>query len=164
MPRYYAAPGSPFTDDDAAEIGPELERLAQRGASSPDEIVAYAKATETPLRKHLHLDRPMEDVADAWYRNRARKVAGSIMVRVKVGDGYREMRAFHSVAVQVAEGGRETRGVRYVTVAQVRNDDDLSAQVIERAQRELIAWRERYEMYSDYFGPVFAAIDQQAAA
>lgn len=161
MPKYFAAPGSPFNDDDAAEIGPELARLAESGASSPEEIVAYAKTNDTPLRKHLHLDRPLEEVADAWFRRRARKVAGSIMVRVRVGDGYRDVRAFHSVTVAVAPRSEDDAPVRprYVTVAQVKGDQAMTEQVVERARRELEAWRDRYETYGEYFGSIFDAIE-----
>lgn len=166
MPKYFAAPGSPFSDEDAEEIGPELERLALAGASSPKDIVAYASANETPLRRHLHMDRPLEQVAEAWYRFRARRVAGSIMVRVRTGDGYRTVRAFHSVTVSVApkESGGEPVRSRYVTVSQVRDSAAMSEQVVERARRELEAWGERYADYRDVFGPVYSAIEAVRAA
>lgn len=152
MPKYFAAPGTPFSDKDAQEIGPELQRLAEEGASSVEEIVEYARTAETPLRRHLHMDRPLEEVADAWYRFRARKVAGSIMVRVKTASGgFRDVRAFHSVTVTVAEpeGDRTPVKQRYMTLNQVRDNKILSEQVVAEALERLEAFRERYEGYRD---------------
>lgn len=150
MPKYFAAAGSPFTDIDAEEIGPELEALAQSGASAPAEIVEYAKVNDTPLRRHLHMDRPVEDVADAWYRRRARLAASSIMVRVRTDDGYRSVRAFHSVTVAVTDkdGGGDVKR-RYVTIQQVRECEPMSEQVLSDALDRLSRFHSRYETYRD---------------
>jgi len=153
MRKFFAAPGSPFTDEDAERLGPELVALAEAGVSSSEEIVAYAKGTDTPLREALHLDRPMEEAADAWYRFRARKVAGAIMVKVQAVDGsYRKVRAFHSVTVTRAPSGNSGEAEttrRYVTIDQVQASRAMSDQVVADALERLGRWRDRYEAYRD---------------
>lgn len=154
MSEFFADPGSPFSDEDARELGPELVKLAERGASAPDEIVAYAKANDTPLETALHLDKPLEEVAEKWYRQRARQVASSIMVRVQTQDGgYRKVRAFHSVEVTTGrtENGDQPpeRKRQYVTIDQVRDSEALSGQVLKDALNRLNAWRKRFEDYRD---------------
>lgn len=152
MREFFARPGSPFSDDDARELGPELVRLAEKGASSPEEIVAYARAEDTPLYGALEMDRPVEEVAEKWYRQRARQVASSIMVKVQTRTGeYRRVRAFHSVTVTRSSPDEESEAVKrqYVTIDQVRDSEALSSQVLNDALRRLAAWRERYEDYRD---------------
>lgn len=160
MPKYFAAPGSPFNEEQAEAIGPELEQLAESGAGSVVEIIEYARRNPgSALYGQLQMDRPVEESAEKWYAERARLCARSIMVNV-VDNGQRHaVRAFYSVTVETDEPdsiGRSTS--RYVTVSMVRNDADLSAQVIERARRELDSWTERYTEYRNVFGPVFKAI------
>lgn len=169
MPRYFPAPGTPFSQGDAEEIGPELARLAQSGASTPADIVAYAERADTPLRKHLHMDRPLAEVAHNWYRRRARKLASSIMVTIKVGDRLRDVRAFHSVTVATVghdEDDPEPPKRRYVTVQQVRDTPAMAGQVLDDALSKLQAWEARYELYREAFtearpemADVFDAID-----
>lgn len=159
MPSYFAAPSSPFSDDDAKVIGPELANLAEIGASSPDEIVRYAEGGDSALRTYLHMDRPLEEVARSHYRYRARQMANSIMCRVRVADGYREVRAFHSIHVSVESDDKDAPVKRrYVTIQQVRESPAMAGQVVEQAKRELLAWERRYATYSDVFGPVLDAI------
>lgn len=171
MREFFAAEGSPFTDDDAATLGPELVGLAEKGASSPAEIVEYARVHETPLYEALEMDRPLEDVAEKWYRQRARQVASSIMVRVQTTDGsYRRVRAFHSVVVtsSTEESPEATKRV-YATIDQVRDSGAMSEQVLDDALRRLEAWRDRYEDYRDVLirnrpelEDVFRAVDRVA--
>lgn len=174
MPRYFAAPGSPFTDDDAQEIGPELAALAESGASSPRDIVEYARKNDTPLRRHLHMDRPVDEVAEAWYRRRARKVASSILVTVRTGSGYANVRAFHSVRVSMTEDEEQERPRferKYVTIRQARASEELAEQVLADALSRLVDWRDRYATYREVFThavpgleDVFEAVEAVEAA
>lgn len=155
MAKYFAADGTPFTDEDAQKLGPELVELAQRGASSPREIVEYARTHDTPLHEALEMDKPLEEVAEKWYRRRARKVAKSIMVKVQSRDGdYREVRAFHSVTVTDSSSDgdsadRDSVKRVYATIDQVRESSAMSEQVLDDAIRRLEAWRNRYQDYRD---------------
>jgi hypothetical protein len=169
MPRYLALPGSPFSDADAAIIGPELERLALSGASSPDEIVAYAEGCDTPLRTYLHMDKPLEEVAASWYRQRARAMAGAILVKIKTKKGYRTVRAFHSIVVTVEVPEVSTKR-RYVTIQQVRSSEAMASQVLADALEALERWRSRYEVYREVFteshpplGEIFRALEELVA-
>lgn len=169
MAKYFAAPGTPFSDEDAEEIGPELAALAESGASSPVEIVEYARANETPLRRHLQMDRPLDEVAESWYRNRARQMAGAILVNVQTASGRRAVRAFHSVTVATVTpaGGAIRR--QYVTIQQVRDSEPLAEQVLSEALARLREFQVRYEVYREVLvkavpalAAVFTAIDEAA--
>lgn len=169
MPRYFALEGSPFSDRDAEVIGPELEELALSGASSPAEIVAYAEQHDTPLREYLDMNRPVHEVAAAWYRRMARKMAAAIYVKVKTADGYRSVRAFHSVVVTV-EGAPQPTKRRYVTITQVRRSEAMASQVLEDSLEALERWRTRYEVYREVLtashpalAGVFGALDSLSA-
>jgi hypothetical protein len=57
----------------------------------------------------------------------------------------------------------------YVDVARVASDADMANQVIERARRELLAVRDKYNFYrelpgfADAFSEVWAALDRVPA-
>lgn len=160
MPSYFATPGSPFNDEDARALGPELQRLAESGVASVKGIVEYARSDpSSSLYEHLELHRPVEVVAEKWYRRRARLCAASIMVNVYADGERRAIRAFHHVSIVQHGSPGPARGRRYVTVQMVRDDADLSEQVVERARRELDSWTRRYAEYRHIFGPVFEAVE-----
>ncbi len=151
MPRYFAAPGSPFSDEDAAEIGPELQMLAESGCGSPSDIVEYAKRSETPLRRHLHLDRPLEDIAESWYKHRAGVCARSILLEVVV-DGHRQaVRAFHSVTVVTFDPIEDREPIKrtYVTLEMARQSEAIASQIVDDACRRLRTWARLHGVYRD---------------
>lgn len=150
--KFFAADGAPFSDSDAQSLGPELVSLAERGASAPADIVEYARREDTPLYEALHMDKPLDEVAEKWYRRRARQVASSIMVKVQTSDGdYREVRAFHSVTVTTSEGEGGSAPVKrvYASIDQVQESEAMASQVIDDALRRLERWKDRYEDYRD---------------
>lgn len=165
MRSYLAAPGSPFSDADAAVIGPELERVARERGVSVEEVVAEASDPASPLHDYFEWD---DEVAAVQYRKRqAARMAAAIMVKVQDrSGGYRTVRAFYSVQIEERTGERKRDRV-YVTVGRVKESPALGEQVIEQALEALLSWRDRYEDYrevfpafEDRFGPVFEIIGE----
>lgn len=168
MPKYFAAPNTPFTDDDAETLGPWLADLAEKGHGTPEAIVLAARQEGSPAHGYFEWDDPT--AAEQYRKQQARRMARSIMVRVRVADGtYRDVRALHSVKVNVVqeedEQPEKPRRV-YVTTNQARESEEFGEQIIEDAYRRLMAWQDRYEKYrevfpafDDRFGPVLDAIE-----
>lgn len=167
--QFFAREGAPFSDEDARELGPELASLAERGASSPADIVEYARGGGTPLYEALEMDKPLAEIAEKHYRQQARKVASAIMVRVQTTEGdYREVRAFHSVTVtaEEAEESSPTKQV-YASIDQIQRSEAMASQVLDDALKRLVAWKERYGDYRNVLmrhhpelEGVFEAIDE----
>lgn len=63
--EYTAVPGSGFTEQDAQIIGPELERLAGLGVTTPDGIMDAAQDEASPLHPYFEWD---NKAAAAKYR------------------------------------------------------------------------------------------------
>lgn len=167
MSRYFAAPGSPFNDKDAATIGPILTRLAQSGASRPADIVEFARAKKTPLRRYLDMERPVQEAAERWYRHRARIIASSIMVEVATAEGKQRVRAFHSVVVNVAPREGDERPPptrRYVTIQQVSESPPMAEQVLADALERLEEWTSRYRLYREVFAEIRPEVEDVFAA
>lgn len=148
--KFFAAKGAPFSDDEAEKLGPELVSLAKRGASSPEDIVEYARGGGTPLYEALQMDKPVREVAEKFYKQQARKVANSILCRVQTKDGgYRQVRAFHSVTVTTSEGDPAPAKQIYASIDQVQESEAMAGQVLEDALERLRSWEERYSDYRD---------------
>lgn len=162
MPAYFAREGSRFTDEDAALIGPELERLASAGHSSTKDILEEGRDPGSPL--HPFFEWRDEEAAEAHRRQQAREIAGSILVRVKVRNGYRTIRAFQSVVVATEE--RTVPSRQYVHVNTVRESPPMAAQVVDdvasmlqRAAKKYDLYREAFPVLESRFGPVFEMIE-----
>lgn len=154
LKEYFARAGSHFSDQDAQVIGPELERL---GDSRADEIVNAARSEHSPLHPYFEWD---DSIAAEEYRKRqARNMAAAIVVKVVDRRGQpQEVRAFHAVRIEQKPNvniiEEATTPKHYVPVDKVRNDEELSEQVIAEAKRQLTGWMARYNAYRSLF-PAF---------
>lgn len=167
MMRYFADPGSPFNDKDAEQLGPWLTDLAESGHGTPEAIVLAARQPDSPAHDYFQWNDPT--AADLYRRTQARRMARSILCRVRVADGtYRDVRAFYSVKVEVADRdhGQPKMTRVYVTKNQARDSEEFGRQIIEDARQRLVAWRDRYEKYREVFpsfdeefGPVMDVIE-----
>lgn len=137
------------------------ERLAQlREDLGPGFRPAAVVEDATPDESPLHAAFTWDDTEAARKRreDEARYLIRHVyVVRPSQQDQpEREVRAFVSVLE------RQTEEDRYMPVVQAMSDDDYRGQIVDRALREAIAWRHRYEDIRE-FGRIFAAIDQTAA-
>jgi hypothetical protein len=156
LTEYIAATGGPYTDKQAAVIGPELERLADTGHSTAKDILEAAR----PKRSKLHpfFDWDDEAAAEKWRLHSARVMAANIHIRVVGADGdERTTRAFHPV--RVTENEEDGKQRPYTSIAAIMADPDLSGQLLDRAKRDLGTFRRKYAVLSELQG-VFAAIDE----
>lgn len=175
-PEWRAAHGSPFSAADMRVIGPVLQQMSEQpDGLTPERLLNAARATTHPL--HRFFEWNDREAAESWRLEQARKIIRSVVIEFRRPDdesgAVREVRAFHVVTRQPAparETDPEPEPQRvYVDVARVANDADMANQVIERARRELLAVRDKYNFYrelpgfADAFSEVWAALDRVPA-
>jgi hypothetical protein len=141
--EYRAVYGSQLTDDDAAIIGRELERLARlKGLKpeglTPDEIVDHAAKARSPL--HRYFDWGDRAAADKWRKYQARYLVRSVRVVVSYNN-----RPPAKVQVLLATKPTESiEGAGYRSPRQVLRDPELRSQLVTRAWRDLHSWYDKY--------------------
>jgi hypothetical protein len=141
--RTYVAHGG-LRQEDAERIGSFFERTFGDKPFTQHDVVRRARPKSSPI----HCDFEWDD-AKAAHEHRleqAKFLIRHVKVVERVEDD-REIvaRAYHHVSVVSSEG--VTTG--YVSDRVVWRDPALSVQVVERALRELIGWKERYGDYKD---------------
>lgn len=135
--------------------GAELERIRTKanGRLTPEGIVASARRPTSPLHPHFEWDDAK--AASAHRITQAGYLIRSIEVLDAVEGQKKPIRAFVSV---VRDEDRS-----YVSTAHALSDSDLRRQVVDRAWRDLEAWRERHAELIE-FAAVFTAMDQARGA
>lgn len=148
--KWNVRPGFNFQGD-VQVIGERLETIIQQngGALLPSMVVEDASDASSPFHPNFEWDD-----AKAARRDRehtARNLIGSIvLVRHEETDVPGTIRAF----VNVRQGGESF----YTTMIYAMGDDDLTKQVLEKAWREILAWRKQYQDLSA-LSHVFRVID-----
>lgn len=153
---------------DAQAVGAAIEalRVASGGYVEPAAVVDASRPEDAPAHHLFEWD---DDVAAEQYRLvQAREVIRSIEVIVP---DHTATRAFVAVVVaadateddtgsadDVTTGGLRTE-TRYTSTFAAMRDPQLKAQVLERAVRDLAAWRRRYASLQQ-FAKLFGAVDQ----
>lgn len=160
--RWLAVDGSHISDDDAAVIGERIEALSADGAVVDRQLlVDDARPANSPT--HGYFEWHDSTAAERYRLQQAHHYLRSIMVQIVPASGGEPVpvRAFHCVTLAPAAATPGPHG--YVPVARALADDELWAQVLQRAKAELVSWQRRYKMYKGLQaiaeGPVQAAID-----
>jgi len=156
---YKAARGSLLTDDQAQKYGDHIASTFGNGhiEVTAEDLVEDARQASAPTHDFFEWD---DTEAAAQYRlNQARYLLRSIHVVVEHNERETETRAF--VRVNVQEQDKEVRRV-YTSVQYALSEDQLRAQVIEEALRQLENWRKRWAEY-DELATVFSAVDKARA-
>lgn len=160
---YNARPGRRISPDKAQIYGECLYDLKEEAGDllSPAFVVKKSRNKKSPLHDFFTWD---DTKAAELYRIReARYLIGSITVVIeydKEEEG-EEIKAFHNIKVMHEDG--EKQG--YVTIAEVRKNQDFLDIVIANAYSEMIAWGDRYKQYRRLakfkkpFNPIFKSID-----
>jgi hypothetical protein len=137
---------------EAQIAGEHLERIRIRnnGYLSPRAIVDDAKSEESPLHPAFEWD---DTVAAQRHREQqARTIIGSIIAVIpERSKETAPVRAF----VSITKEGQKS----YTSIAQAMSDEELRAQVVAQAWRELQSWRKRYAEIKE-LGDLFAALDK----
>lgn len=143
---YKPKSGANFNQEEAAALGEIFERI---GDVTPAAVVDAARPVESPIHPLFTWDDTV--AAEKCRRMEASHHIRHLEVVIKVEAG-REVstRAFHPITVESGEV------YRHALV--VRSSEEMSAQVVERALRELMQWEEKYREYVSIFAPVFKAI------
>lgn len=160
--RYFAKSGTRISDKDAEILGERFAVLAQKGLLHPDEVVADAALSASPI--HEYFEWNDQEAALQYRLHEARYYLRSIEIEIVRDDEELRLRAFHSIRLAKESNGPD-KGYAALTVIIER--EDWLGQIIEKALRELIGWQNRYKDYSQLAeplaevmaGPVQAAIE-----
>lgn len=151
---YRARPGSRLSDKDAEIVGPELRRIAEQhgDAFQPADVVEDARPKDSALHPYFEWD---DRAAASQHRiQQARNLVGAVELHIVVQplDSppiSTQVRLIHHVSAPQNDGGVEPR---YVTIDTVRQKPDYAMQVVTNANRELVAWANRYRDYRNLLG------------
>ena len=150
--KYTARKGSYINNKDAEVIGIHVQSKL-KGITDAELFVKTATPKRSPVHRFFEWDNKK---AGHQYRlQQARNLLHSI--EVEVAD--RKVRAFHNVVVE----DYSTR--QYVDHDIAINTPDLWEQVLNKALREIISWKEQYEnlqSISKHIYPIVKAIEKVA--
>jgi hypothetical protein len=151
------AAGSRFkTDAEVAHKEVERIRKANGGDVDPEAIVQAAKAKRNPLHNEFEWD---DKVAAHEYRlHRGRVLLSSIVVIRDDVVSDRPQRVYHHVKKKSEHPEEKPKRV-YRTAEQCLQDDDTRAELLGRALKELISFRNRYRDLQE-LAVVLRGIDQ----
>lgn len=151
MTTYAWRPGARITLD-AQVAGEELSRIERHNNGRLDrkDVLEQARAPTNPL--HPAFEWNDGEAAEQWRLQQASVLITCITTVVeKDGAVSAPVRAFVSV---VRDEDRS-----YVNIAHALSEEDLRRQVLGRAMRELVAWRDRYAELTE-LASLFVAVDQ----
>lgn len=148
-PKYRAAQGAPFNDDQADVYGRAIERLPGWPSVQPETVVRVAEDPRSPLHPAFEWD---DRRAAGLYRKRQ---ASNLLNHLVVIEDGAESKAYHNVSAPKGVG--EAR--HYLHVTKIRQSPEEAGEVLDRAARELEGWLRRYNAYSQDFGRLFGTIE-----
>jgi hypothetical protein len=145
---YSARPGAQLSDEEAQEIGQELEVLGQ--SAKPEEVVDLASKSEGALHNKFTWDDT--EAARLQRLNEARRLLRSIHC-VVIRNGVPEnQRVFYSVRHE------DKNERRYTRLEVVMSNRSMQEQVVDEARRGLKAWYNKYLQEFKLFGPALANV------
>lgn len=121
----------------------EIERIRNKhaGEAKPEDIVAEAKKQRNPLHAAFEWD---DSIAANEHRlETARTILRSIVVVRNEISTERPQRLYEVVTKQATSPTAKARKV-YRTTDDIMKDEDMRAELLGRALRELISFRQRY--------------------
>ena len=136
----------------------ELLRLmaASDGTLTPEILVEEARREDSPLHEAFTWD---DSVAARLYRlTQAYNLLRAVKVRLEISGEVVTTRAFWPVDGD-EDSVRPCQPYRIVT--EILAQKDWREELLERAHKEMVAWRKRYAVLKE-LGPVFAVIDRAA--
>jgi hypothetical protein len=156
VPEFIWAEGSRVSGGlSAQEAGEELTAIAGADETlTPQLVVKRASKKSSPLHDAFEWDD--QEAARLHREELARLLIRSVKIVVKeAGKKDRITRAF----VHIESEGEEDERRFYVTIQKAAKDEDMSDYVLERALRELNAWRRKYRNLDEVL-PIIEALDE----
>ncbi len=158
---FKAGKGSTFNNEKAQVYGEFLWKIREENGDvlTPTQIVGKAKPKNSPIHEYFEWD---DSVAgDKWRLWQARYLIGRIEIIVESDGEEDQIRAFHNISVQ--EGEEHERG--YVTLKDVRENENYLEIVLAGALDEIKSWQKRYSQYKRLkvfkpLKPIFKAVRQ----
>lgn len=132
----------------------ELAHLADKGMLKPGKVIEYAKDETTHLHKCFEWDD--SKAAEKYRLDQARKQISMYVMVIESPKGPVQIRAFQSLPSDRTSGG----GYRKTT--DILQDQELVAELVTSAMKDLAIVRSRYEAVSA-LAPVWEAADAVAA-
>lgn len=163
---FKAATGSSIKKGRVQEYGEFLWKLKDENGDvlKPSFVVEKAKPKSSPIHDFFEWD---DKVAGGKYREwQARYLLSQIEI-IEVVDGAEEpIKAFHNISITDANDESKERG--YVTVENVRGNQDYLDIILDHAKKEIIGWEKRYSQYKKLrkfrpLMPLFTAARQLSA-
>ena len=132
----------------------ELSHLAESGLLKPEKVVEFAKNENT----HLHGCFEWNDskAANRYRLQQARQQISMYVMVIQSPKGPVNVRAFQSLPSDRLSGGG------YRKTADILQDQELLAELVSSAMKDLATVRERYEAVTA-LSPIWRAADQVAA-
>lgn len=128
------------------------------GELTPELVVQAARRKNHPLHSVV-FDRPVNEAAEAWYRERAHELIQSVRVVYREADENgpeKSVRAFHAIR-------RET-GYIYEPVEKVADDPFTRRLLLNDMRREWEQFKTRYETFEEFLSLVQSFVDEAQAA
>lgn len=135
--------GSPYSKKEAQKVGEFLETYK---AFKPKKVIELARPKNSPI--HKFFDWNDTTAAEKYRLEQARSLVSALYIKIE----NTPVKAYENVKISIKEGNS------YVPTDDVFSNEDLTAQVIEAAKRELLYWEAKYSLYKDYLPEVFSVI------
>lgn len=121
----------------AQKVGEELEEIERAGVINPEHLIEYAERhKESELYKCFEWN---NDEASRKYRiYQARQIISSISIEIK-----EEPKEIQKIYFSVNDS--ETKEKRYKNITEIINNNDEYSQIIDKAKKEFIRCKEKYE-------------------
>lgn len=149
-----------LSDERAQRYGEFIWELKEENGDvlRPSFVVEKAKPKSSPIHDFFEWD---DNIAGQKYREwQARYLLGEIELVTVIDDKEERIRAFHNIIVENQETNEKIRG--YVTLDEIRENQNYLDIVLENAKREIVGWERRYSQYKKLrkfrpLAPVFRA-------
>jgi len=149
--RYTWRNGFPSYKVDAEAAAVELNRIKAKKGTVNAHVVAAAVTKRSVLAPLLEFD-SAKALTDLRVRQ-AGDLLGALRAVILHGDEEYEVAYLHPIRLDTVDAeGDEQEERAYLSITEVREDEDATAQVLRGARRELESWRQRYQTLEAVFG------------
>ena len=157
---YTAKEGARFSNEDAALLGQEIEKLDARDRLLPETLLDRARCARSPLHKLFLWD----DTEAAERYRRGQAVYYLRNIEVRIAESPKPVKTVHRIIVrpeQQDDGAPPNDGMeeRYMSIDRVLSNDAWLGQIIERERGVLVGAQRRLRQYEAVARRVQAVTD-----